>query len=153
MVFTKRQAAAVNKIIMEEVQGVLKGRGTRDKHLARANVIQEAIEHKQWGMPEPMGEAFGSFDVDLKGGSEDEDGHHVMMPHNFEAAHEELFYQALQPVVDEFVSSLMEMYEAGFAPEGHDAAREDLENTAEEMREELMKVIAKWTDEGIDRIV
>lgn len=43
MGLTRRQAAIINHIIQEEVQGVLKGRAQRDGHLERGKLIEEGV--------------------------------------------------------------------------------------------------------------
>lgn len=116
-------------------------------------LINEAIESKPAGAPEPfqMDEKFGTYDVDDRMlGSDDEP---YLMPHNFESAHHELFHQALQPVVDEMVKASMEIYDAGFTPEGKKRAESDVKHAAEQMREELLAVVAKWSEEIVSRIV
>ena len=44
MGLTRRQAAIINHIIQEEVQGVLKGRAQRDGHLERGKLIEEGVD-------------------------------------------------------------------------------------------------------------
>lgn len=166
MKMTPRLVAEINTIVQEEVQGALRGRkvaGAITERLDRKpvklgrvglrRIVSEAILVKQPGQSEPfqMDEKFGTYDVDDRYDLGAESGD-TMMPHNFESAHHELFHQALQPVVDEFIKSLTEIFEAGMAPEGRDWAKKELKTVGEEMREELLKVIEKWTEEGLDRI-
>jgi hypothetical protein len=117
------------------------------------SLISEAIESKPAGEQEPfqIDEKFGTYDVtDTTQYSDDES---YIMPHNFESAHHELFHQALQPVVDEMVKASMEIFDAGFAPEGHKRAESDVKHAAEQMREELLAVVAKWSEEIVSRIM
>jgi hypothetical protein len=113
------------------------------------NLINEAIEVKPAGEPEPfqIDEKFGTFDV------KDQVDNVGMMPHNFESAHHEIFYQALQPVVNDMVKASMDIYDTGFAPEGRARAESDVKHAAEQMREELLEVVAKWSEEIVARIV
>lgn len=168
MKMTPRLIAEINTIVQEEVQGALKGRkmaGAITERLDRKpvklnrvglrRIVSEAIQVKQPGEAEPysLDEKFGAYNVGDRYDMGAEDGGDTMMPHNFESAHHELFHQALQPVVDEFVKALGEIHDAGFAPEGREQTMRELKNIGEEMREELLKVVEKWTEEGLDRTV
>jgi hypothetical protein len=165
MKLTPRMAKEINSIVQEEVQGALEGRRLAERitrkvdqkpvklnKLQLRSLLREAIQGRQPGEPEPfqMTEKFGAYDVENRYDMGEEE---PMMPHNFEATHKELFSQALDPVVGEFVEGLMEMYDAGFAPEGREGARKACEAAGQEMKAELMSVIEKWLEEGIDRIV
>lgn len=158
---TRRQDQVLNEILQEKTQNALQGRRFRSAinekldqkpiKLDRAGLrrlLSEAIQTKRPGEPEPFAvdEAFGTFDRE---NTYDDMG---MMPHNFESSHHELFYQALQPVVDEFVKSMMEVYDAGMSPEGHKGADASVKKMAEEMRKELLTVVEKWTEEAADQL-
>lgn len=132
------------------------------------NLINEAIQsipfgqaaetlEKLYGTPEitqpQIDEKFGPYDASDRYDSGFEPEENSMYPHNWEQTHKVIFEEALEPVIKEFTKGLMEMHEAGFAPEGREGARRQVEFAAQEMKVELMDVIEKWLNEGLDRIV
>lgn len=166
MKLTPRMAKVVGSIVQEGANEALAGRRlaeeiTRqvDRKPIKLNkaqlrsLLREAIQVRQPGEPEPfqIDEKFGPYDAVDRYDMGDEGS--SMMPHNFEATHKVIMEEALEPVLKEFVDGLMEMHEAGFAPEGREWARKRCQETAQEMKAELMQVIEKWLEEGIDRIV
>jgi hypothetical protein len=113
------------------------------------SLINEAIQHRPAGTPEPMHEELGPWDARGFPGQETEDG---MMAWNFEAAQKELFSQALTPVIDEFMLAIKEGYQEG-NPDWDPQAEAILSDVAEELRTEILAVIAKKADVALDKLL
>lgn len=122
------------------------------------SLIKEAIQGKKFGEAEPYqiseeGEkTWGAFDAE---GLPGQDTAEPMATVNYPNMHKDMFHQALQPVVDEFVDTLVNIHKDGFAPEagGYKGAEREAARIAEEMREELLEVIAKWSNLGLERMM
>ncbi len=99
---------------------------------------------------ETMKESWGTYDNTGVPGQETGEGMH---PVNFEHAQREIFSTALELVKEEFITSMLDIYDAGFAPEGRKFAHKELVALSEQLREELLKVVEKYTEIGFDRIV
>ncbi len=118
-------------------------------------LISEAIETRQPGSPlftppkDKISERFGAWDRDMKtdSGNEDDDTNMGMMPHNFETAAKETFSIVLDKVAEAFVDTHMDMIEAGFSPESHDAYREQLMEKALKLKQAMMGLIEEYSDE------
>ena len=96
-----------------------------------------------------VSERFGAYDVEDRIDYGDGD---MMAPHNFEAAAKELYSQALDTVVDEFVQGHMDMITSGMAPETHDGYHTEVSNIAQDMKAELMSVIEKYSHEVMENL-
>lgn len=81
------------------------------------------------------------------GGEEGDDLGMGMMPHNFEAAAKETFSIVLDKVAEAFVDTHMDIIEAGFSPETQDAYREQLMEKALKLKQAMMGLIEKYSDE------
>lgn len=97
-----------------------------------------------------VAEAWGAYDNEGLPGQEQELG---MYPSNFEHAHKEIFTQALEPVIEQYKMALLDIYDAGFAPEGRKHAAREIDRLAEQLRQALLDKIETYTEKGVDHIV
>jgi len=99
-------------------------------------IINEAISIKPAGEPEP----FQINDETLDTTSQ-----------KFESARHKAFHEALQPVVDETIRSLVEISD-NLSISDREETEEQIKYVAEQMREELLGVISERSEEIVSRI-
>lgn len=107
--------------------------------MLRQLVNEEVLNVKRKGT---LKEAFGPYDAT---GEYDDKDYYGMQPWNFEESHKELFSHALEPVVDEFTESVMEIVERVNPPDSgsESIGNDELVNMGEDLRDALLKVIAQ----------
>jgi hypothetical protein len=138
-------------------------------------LIKEAIQSREPGSPlwtpektkrTRKTEAFGAFNaepVPYSPSSRTRRAPVEMKDINFESAHKELFSQALNSVVEEFIETMRERFDSEYNPLGEpdeDGTTEhmmgefesELVYISEEMREDLLKSISEWLKTAEDRL-
>jgi hypothetical protein len=138
-------------------------------------LIREAIQSREPGSPlwspektkrTTKTEAFGAFDAEPIPYNPKGKGRRApveMKDINFENTHKELFSQALNSVVEEFVETMRERFNSEYNPNGEpdeDGTTEymmgefesEIHFISEEMREDLLNSISKWLDTAEDRL-
>jgi len=108
--------------------------------MLRQLVNEEVLNVKRKGT---LKEAFGPYDAT----GEYDDKEYGMQPWNFEESHRELFAQALEPVINEFMESLAEIVERASPPDANmsaqDIGSDEYNSFGEDLKEDLLKVIAQ----------
>lgn len=138
-------------------------------------LIKEAIQTREPGSPlwspektkrTRKTEAFGAFDakpIPYNPNGRTRRAPVPMQDINFENTHKELFSQALNSVVEEFIETMRERFNSEYNPQGEpdeDGTTEhmmgefesEIHSISEEMREDLLNSISEWLNTAEDRM-